>query len=44
MNEVNHIEEEMDMWTLEFGKYVTVQKVQTLEEVSHSYPLKIKYL
>ena len=32
MNEVNHIENEMDMWTLEFGKYVTVKKVQTLEE------------
>lgn len=32
MNEVNHIEEEMDMWTIEFSKYVTVKKVQTLEE------------
>lgn len=26
MNEVNEIEDEMDMWTLEFGKYFTVIK------------------
>lgn len=32
MNEVNDIEEEMDMWTLEFKKYFTVVKVRSYEE------------
>jgi hypothetical protein len=32
MNEVNDIEEEMDMWTLEFMKYFTVKKVRSYEE------------
>lgn len=32
MNEVNDIEEEMDMWTLEFMKYFTVKKVKSYEE------------
>lgn len=32
MNEVNDIEEEMDMWTLEFRKYFKVVKVSSYEE------------
>ncbi len=32
MNEVNEIEKEMDMWTKEFMKYFTVNKVTTYEE------------
>ena len=32
MNEVNDIEEEMDMWTKEFGKYFTVKKATSYEE------------
>lgn len=31
MNEVNEIEEEMDMWTKEFRKYFTVDKVNSYE-------------
>lgn len=33
MNEVNDIEEEMDMWTREFGKYFTVIKACSYENV-----------
>ena len=32
MNEVNEIEEEMDMWTKEFMKYFTVEKVKCYED------------
>lgn len=32
MNEVNEIEEEMDMWTKEFMKYFTVNKVNCYED------------
>ena len=32
MNEVNEIEAEMDMWTQEFMKYFTVNKVKCYEE------------
>jgi quinol monooxygenase YgiN len=33
MNEVNDIEEEMDMWTKEFGKYFAVIKASSYETV-----------
>ena len=33
MNEVNDIEDEMDMWTLEFKKYFTVNRATTYEAV-----------
>ena len=32
MNEVNEIEEEMDMWTKEFMKYFTLEKVKCYED------------
>lgn len=32
MNEVNEIEEEMDMWTKEFMKYFTVNKVKCYDD------------
>lgn len=32
MNEFNQIEEEMDMWTKEFKKYFTVNKVNCFED------------
>lgn len=32
MNEVNEIENEMDMWTIEFGKYFTVIKASDYED------------
>lgn len=32
MNTVNEIEEEMDMWTLEFNKYFTVNKVASYSD------------
>lgn len=32
MNQVNDIEEEMDMWSIEFGKYFDVIRVETYEQ------------
>jgi len=32
LNEVNDIEEEMNMWTLEFGKYFAVRQAKSYEE------------
>lgn len=32
MNEVNEIEEEIDMWTKEFGKYFAVIRVESYED------------
>ncbi len=32
MENANEIKEEMDMWTLEFGKYFTVKKACTVKE------------
>lgn len=42
MNEINKIEEEMDMWTKEFGKYFAVIKVkdyQSAMEKMHYFML-----
>ena len=36
MNKVNNIEEEMDMWTIEFGKYFAVIRAQNYNEAIHS--------
>lgn len=36
MNEVNEIEAEMDMWTIEFGKYFAVTRAENYEEAIHS--------
>ncbi len=33
MEQVSEIEEEMDMWTKEFGKYFTVVKAESYEQV-----------
>lgn len=47
MNQINDIEEEMDMWTLEFGKYFGVMKAETLEQaidsVHHFIYADVKY-
>ena len=32
MNEVNDIEEEMDMWSVEFSKYFILKKTDSLEK------------
>ena len=36
LNQVNAIESEMDMWTLEFGKYFGVTKAESLEQALES--------
>lgn len=36
MNEINDIEDEMDMWTIEFGKYFAVTKVRGYDEAKAS--------
>lgn len=36
MNEVNDIEEEMDMWTVEFGKYFAVTRATDYESATYS--------
>lgn len=36
MNQINAIEAEMDMWTLEFGKYFGVTRAETFEQAIYS--------
>lgn len=47
MKEVNEIEEEMDLWTKEFGKYFAVSKALTYKEAveksNRSYMLQVTY-
>ena len=47
MNEINDIEEEMDMWTKEFGKYFAVIKASsyenTLERMKELLMVNVRY-